>query len=64
MTAQKLTRHSGGNGADSDRTQHYFDGGFTVKLTPDVQCDIRAGNGLNDAADDYFIGTGLSWRMR
>jgi hypothetical protein len=50
--------------ADTARTQHYFDGGFTVKFTPDVQWDIRAGKGLNDAADDYFIGTGLSWRMR
>jgi hypothetical protein len=52
------------NGADRDHTQHYFDGGFTVKFNPDVQWDIRAGVGLNAAAEDYFVGTGLSWRMR
>jgi len=28
-----------------------------------VQWDVRAGVGLNDAADDYFVGTGLSVRM-
>jgi len=50
--------------ADTARTEHYFDGGFTVKFTPDVQWDIRAGVGLNTAAVDYFVGMGLSWRMR
>lgn len=49
--------------ADTDQTQHYFNGGFTYLLSDDVQFDIRAGVGLNDAADDYFIGTGLSIRI-
>jgi len=50
--------------ADTARTQHYFDGGFTFKFTPNVQGDVRAGIGLNEAADDYFVGVGLSWRMK
>ena len=46
------------------RAQHYADGGFTYQFTDDVQWDIRAGVGLNDSADDYFVGTGLSIRWR
>lgn len=52
------------SGADTARTEHYFDGGFTYLITDDVQFDVRAGVGLNDAADDYFVGTGLSIRVR
>jgi hypothetical protein len=52
------------SGADTNHTEHYFDGGFTYLLSNDIQWDIRAGVGLNGAADDYFIGTGLSIRMR
>jgi len=50
------------SGADSNHTEHYFNGGFTVLLTNDLQWDIRAGVGLNGAADDFFTGTGLSIR--
>jgi hypothetical protein len=50
--------------ADEARTEHYFDGGFTYGLTPDLQWDIRAGVGLNDAAADFFAGTGLVLRFR
>lgn len=49
--------------ADTAKPQHYFDGGFTYLFSNDVQWDIRAGVGLNDAADDYFVGTGLSVRF-
>ena len=48
--------------ADTARPEHYFNGGFTYLLTDDIQWDIRAGKGLNGAADDYFVGTGLSLR--
>ena len=41
---------------------HSVNGGFTFLLTENVQFDIRGGLGLNDAADDYFIGTGFSVR--
>jgi len=52
------------NGANSARTQHTFNGGFTYLLSDDVQFDIRGGVGLNSAAPDYFLGTGLSIRFR
>lgn len=45
------------------QTEHYFDGGFTFFLTNNVMWDIRAGVGLNDAADDYFVGSGISFRF-
>ena len=48
--------------ADTEKPQYYFDGGFTYQFTDNVQWDIRAGVGLNEAADDYFIGSGLSIR--
>lgn len=48
--------------AAADHTQSFFNGGFTFLLNDDVQWDIRAGVGLNDAADDFFMGTGLSIR--
>ena len=50
--------------AETTPTQHYANGGFTVLLSDDIQWDIRAGMGLNDAADDLFLGTGLSVRYR
>ena len=51
------------SGADTAKPQHFFDGGFAFLLNNDVQFDVRAGVGLNDAADDYFIGTGASVRF-
>jgi hypothetical protein len=55
-----LGAHSG----DSIRPEHYFNGGFTYRFNNDIQWDIRAGVGLNDAADDFFAGTGLALRYR
>lgn len=52
------------SGADTARTEHYFNGGFSYLISNDIQFDIRAGVGLNDAADDYFLGTGLSIRFQ
>ncbi len=43
-------------------TEHYVDGGFTYRPVNDVQFDIRAGVGLNEAAADMFAGIGLSLR--
>ena len=43
-------------------TEHYVDGGPTYLFSKDVQLDVRAGAGLNDAADDFFTGVGLSVR--
>jgi hypothetical protein len=50
--------------ANSVDSQHYFNGGFSYQFTSNVQWDIRAGVGLNDAADDYFVGSGLSLRWK
>jgi hypothetical protein len=50
-------------GAETAENQQYFNAGFTYLFTDNIQWDIRAGAGLNDAADDFFTGTGLSVRM-
>jgi hypothetical protein len=50
--------------ADTARSEHYFNGGLTFLINNDVQWDVRAGVGLNDAADDYFVGTGFSIRFQ
>ncbi|MEX1232553.1 MAG: transporter [Planctomycetaceae bacterium] len=52
------------NGADTARVEHYANAGFTYLITNDIQWDIRAGVGLNDAAADFFAGTGVSVRFR
>ncbi len=43
-------------------TQHFVNGGFTYLLNADVQFDLRAGFGLNDAASDFFSGVGITFR--
>ncbi len=52
------------DGGQTATVQHYFNGGFAYLLSPDVQWDIRAGVGLSEASDDFFVGTGLSIRYR
>lgn len=42
---------------------HTVNGGFTYLITNNLQFDIRAGFGLNEEADDFFTGAGLSWRF-
>ena len=39
------------------------DGGMTYLLRPNLQFDLYGGFGLNQAAPDYFIGTGLIYRI-
>ena len=43
--------------------QHYFNGGFQIYFSNNVQLDLRAGVGLNDHSDRYFAGVGLSVRL-
>jgi outer membrane putative beta-barrel porin/alpha-amylase len=50
------------DGANDGKPQHYADSGFTYKFTPNFQVDIRAGIGLNDAANDLFTGVGYALR--
>lgn len=49
--------------ADTAQVEHYFNGGLTYLINNDMQFDVRAGTGLNDDADDFFVGTGLSIRF-
>jgi hypothetical protein len=49
--------------AETNHTEHYFNGGFTYKVTNDWQLDVRGGVGLNDAADDWFFGPGMGLRF-
>ncbi|MCE9562381.1 MAG: transporter [Planctomycetes bacterium] len=42
--------------------QQYLDGGFTLRVTPNIQFEIRAGVGLNRQSDDFFAGTGFAVR--
>lgn len=50
-------------GKADEVAEHYFDGGFTYLATDDLQFDIRAGVGLNDDAQDFFVGSGLAFRF-
>jgi hypothetical protein len=50
-------------GATEAHNQQYFNSGVTYLITDNVQWDLRAGVGLNEAADDFFAGSGLSVRL-
>ncbi len=50
------------NTRDTD-CAHTLNGGFTYLINNNLQIDIRAGAGLNEEADDFFAGAGLSWRF-
>jgi hypothetical protein len=51
------------SGARTARTEHYFDAGLTYLINNNLQLDMSAGVGLNDAADAYFVGAGCSIRF-
>jgi hypothetical protein len=51
------------DGAETVRTQHYYNAGCTYLINDDMQFDIRAGVGLSNHADDFFAGPGLSVRF-
>lgn len=48
---------------DAGSSRHSLDGGLTFLVNYDVQFDVSGGVGLNDAADDWFVGAGLSIRL-
>ena len=48
--------------SSDNRPQHYYDAGLTYLVTPNFQLDWRAGLGLNNAADGFFTGCGLTVR--
>ena len=39
--------------------EYYLDGGFMLRVTNNLQFDVRAGVGLNRHADDFFTGAGV-----
>jgi hypothetical protein len=39
------------------------DAGLTYLLADNIQVDVLGSVGLSDAADDWFIGAGLVWRL-
>jgi hypothetical protein len=43
--------------------EHYFNGGFTYLVNPNLQFDVRAGVGLNERAQDFFTGSGVAIRF-
>ena len=47
---------------DTTESEQYFNGGFTWLVSDNFQFDIRVGVGLNDEADDFFVGSGFSFR--
>ncbi len=51
------------SGANTAQTEHYFDAGFTYLINNNLQFDISAGVGLNEAAINYFVGAGVSIRF-
>ena len=44
--------------------EHAVDGGFSYLLGDDLEVDVSAGVGLSRAAPDFFVGAGVSWRLR
>jgi len=50
--------------AHDEFPEYYFDTGMTFLVTDNIQWDVRSGWGLNEAAVDYFVGTGLAFRFR
>jgi hypothetical protein len=44
-------------------SEHLFDLGFTYLTSKTVQLDLSGGFGLNEDADDWFVGAGLSFRL-
>jgi hypothetical protein len=44
--------------------EHYFDGGLACYVNNNVKWDLWGGLGLNHAASDYFVSTGISFRLK
>ena len=44
--------------------EHYLNAGLTYLIHNDMQFDIRVGWGLNQGAEDFFAGAGLSVRFQ
>ncbi len=45
------------------KDEHAVDGGFAWLVGENLQLDLFAGAGLSDAAPDFFVSAGASWRF-
>ena len=45
------------------KDEHALDGGFTWLVSDDLQLDLSAGAGLNNAAPDFYVAVGAAWRF-
>jgi hypothetical protein len=45
------------------KPEHYVDGGFAYAISNNIKIDVDAGKGLGGEAADYFITTGVSFRL-
>lgn len=50
-------------GLSAPTTAHSFDGGITYLLRENLQLDVMVGVGLSEDAEDWFAGTGVSYRF-
>lgn len=49
--------------ADDEDAAHIVDGGLTYLVNDDLQLDFSVGFGLNDQADEFIVGVGISHRF-
>jgi len=49
--------------ARGEENEHSVNGGVSFLLRDNLQLDLSAGVGLNDAAHDFFVGAGAVWRF-
>jgi hypothetical protein len=52
-----------GEKARGDAFAHTLDGGILYRFSPNIQLDVWLGKGLTPGAQDYFIGTGVAYRL-
>ena len=51
-------------GLEGRDSEHYLNSGLTWLANDDLQWDLRVGVGLNDAAEDMYVGAGVVMRVR
>ena len=47
----------------SNTPANAFDGGFTYLILDNLQFDVSGGAGISEAADDWFVGSGFTYRF-
>lgn len=52
------------SGLEDGLAEHYFNGGLSWLANDDLRWDIRVGVGLNDPAEDMYVGAGVAFRVR